>query len=260
MIHEKAIIDPGASIGAHVSIGPYTIIGPGCQVGDNTIIDSHVVIEKNCTIGENNRIYSHASLGGDPQDLKYKGEESYCIIGDENIIREYVTINRGTKEGGGKTVIGNRNLLMAYCHVAHDCIIDDEVIMANCATLGGHVEVHEGAVIGGLTGIHQFVRIGANSIVGAMSAVPKDIPPYVTANPTRGGKKTIFGLNNVGLRRKGVPKKKIEELKDALKLVVDIETKVDDMVKLLKDKYPESEEITYLIEFFISSKRGVERI
>ncbi len=259
MIHPTAIVDSTAEIGENVKIGPFSVIGENVRIGKETVIGSHVVVGKNTTIGERNRIYHHAVVGEDPQDLKYRGEETFCEIGDENVIREFVTIHRGTGEGSGKTVIGNGNLLMAYCHVAHDCIIGNGIVMANAATLAGHVEVHDNVVIGGLTGVHQFVRIGAHAIVGALSAVAKDIPPFVTAVVTREGKRALYGLNLIGLKRRGFTKEKIRILQEAYKLVQDTSIKVSDLVDRLKSEFPGIEEVRYMAEFFEKSRRGVER-
>ncbi len=260
MIHETAIIDPSTILGSHVTVGPYAVIGPHCTIGDNTSIGAHVVIGMNCTIGERNRIYPHAIVAEDPQDLKYSGEETFVEIGDDNIIREFVTISRGTAEGGGKTVLGNGNLAMAYSHIAHDCILGSSVIMANCATLGGHVTIHDHVVIGGLTGIHQFVRIGAHAIVGALSGVGKDIPPYVMAAPTRDGKKAIFGLNIVGLKRRGFQKDTLGKIKEAVKLMSRTDLTVEELIRTWEEKFSDSEEIQYMAKFFRESTRGVERV
>lgn len=260
MIHRTAIIDNTAEISADVSIGPYSIVGPNCQIGQGTAIGSHVVIEKDCRLGKNNRIYSHASIGGDPQDLKYGGEQTFCFIGDDNTIREYVTINRGTEEGGGKTVVGNGNLIMAYSHIAHDCFLGNSVILANAATLGGHVEIHDYAVIGGLTGIHQFVRIGSHAIVGALSGVGRDIPPFVTSALTRGQRKTIFGLNLVGLKRRGFSREKIDRIREALRIVGKIEYTVAKVIEILENEFSDSEEVLYMADFFKKTRRGVKRL
>jgi UDP-N-acetylglucosamine acyltransferase len=260
MIHETAIIDPSAVVEEGVSIGPYAVIGPNCAIGEGTVIGSHVVIERDCRLGKNNRIYSHAAVGGDPQDLKYGGEVTTCIIGDENTVREYVTINRGTEEGGGKTVVGDGNLIMAYSHIAHDCILGNSLILANGLTLGGHVEIHDCAVIGGLTGIHQFVRIGAHAIVGALSGVGRDIPPFVTAALTRGQKRSIFGINRIGLKRRGFSKEKIDTIWKAVKLVNQIEFTVSKLIEIFETEFSDSEEVMYMAEFFKNSKRGVKRL
>ncbi|MDX1814774.1 MAG: acyl-ACP--UDP-N-acetylglucosamine O-acyltransferase [Thermodesulfobacteriota bacterium] len=186
MIHPAAIIDPGASLGENVDVGAYAIVGPRVTLGDGCRIGAHAVVESHARIGRGTRIFSFASVGAPPQDLKFQGEETWVEIGEGCTIREFVTVNRGTVTGGGTTRVGNGVLLMAYCHVAHDCHVRDRVIMANAATLGGHVDVGEGAIIGGLVGVHQFVRIGSYAIIGALSGIPLDIPPYVTAVVARG--------------------------------------------------------------------------
>lgn len=260
MIHDTAIIDPSTKVGEAVSIGPYAVVGPNCTIGAGTSIGAHAVIDRDCIIGRDNRIYSHAAVGGDPQDLKYAGETTTCVIGDGNTIREYVTINRGTAEGGGKTVVGNNNLFMAYSHVAHDCILGNSVILANAATLGGHVEIHDCVVVGGLTGIHQFVRIGAHAIVGALSGVGRDIPPFVTAALSRGQKRSIFGINLVGLKRRGFSKDTIERIRKAVKLVSSVEYTVSKLIEIFETEFSDSEEVMYMAEFFKGTKRGVKRL
>jgi UDP-N-acetylglucosamine acyltransferase len=200
MIHPTAIISPDATLAEGAEIGPYTVIGPDCTIGKNTSIGPHVVIEAHTDIGEACRISQFASLGGAPQDLKFKGEKTRVIIGNHNTIREYVTINRATSADIGVTIIGDHNLLMAYCHVAHNCKLGNHIIMANAANLAGHIHVEDFAIIGGLTGVHQFTRIGAHSIIGGASAVTKDIPPFVMAS---GNFAKLYGLNMIGLKRRG---------------------------------------------------------
>ena len=177
MIHEKAVVHPRARIAEGVEIGPFSVVGENVTIGKDTWIGPHVVITGWTTIGKNCKIYQFSSIGEVPQYLKFTGEESHVIIGDNNVIREFVTINRATTQGGGKTVLGNENFLMAYAHVAHDCLIGNQVIMSNAATLAGHIEIEDGAVIGGLSAVHQFVRIGAYSFISGLSGVPQDIPP-----------------------------------------------------------------------------------
>jgi len=198
MIHPTAIIDPGASLGESVEVGAYAVVGPRVTLGDGCRIGAHAIVESHARIGRGTRIFSFASVGAPPQDLTFRGEATWVEIGEGCTIREYVTVNRGTATGGGTTRVGNGVLLMAYCHVAHDCHVRDRVIMANAATLGGHVDVGEGAIIGGLVGVHQFVRIGSYAIVGALSGIGLDIPPYVTAAVARGKGSGLFGLNLIG--------------------------------------------------------------
>ncbi|RMG58064.1 MAG: acyl-ACP--UDP-N-acetylglucosamine O-acyltransferase [Deltaproteobacteria bacterium] len=258
-VHPTAIVDPTAFLDKGVTVGPYAIVGRNAKIGRGTSIGAFAVIGPNTTMGESNRVYPHAVVGEDPQDLKYGGEETELLVGDRNIFREFVTVHRGTGEGGGKTVIGSGNLFMAYCHVAHDCIIGNGVVMANAATLAGHVEVHDHAVIGGLVGVHQFVRIGAHAMVGALSAVAKDIPPFVTAVVTREGKRALFGLNLIGLRRRGFSKETIDVLKKAYRLLQDTSITVPELVRKLKNELESLPEVEYMARFLETSRRGVER-
>jgi UDP-N-acetylglucosamine acyltransferase len=260
MIHPTAIIDPGAQLGRDVEIGPYAVIGPKVTIGDGTRIGSHAVVESHVRMGKGNRIHSFASVGAIPQDLKFRGEESWVEIGDGNIIREYATVNRGTSGGGGVTRIGNHTLVMAYCHIAHDCDVGSRVIMANAATLAGHITIEDGAIIGGMTGVHQFVRIGTLSIIGGMSGVSQDVPPYVTAvvsRPQRGH--ALYGLNLVGLKRNGFPPETITVLKQAFRMIFRAEVPLKDALARAEAELPPLPEVARLIAFVRSSKRGVLR-
>ena len=249
-IHPSAIIEEGAIIGENVKIGAYSIIGHNVKIGDNTIIKPHVVIEGITSIGKNNTIFSFAAIGQVPQDLKYKNEESQVIIGDNNKIREYVTIHSGTKDGGMVTRIGNNCLLMIGTHIAHDCIVGNNVIMANNATLGGHVIIEDNAVIGGLAAIHQFVRIGKNAMVGGMSGVENDVIPYATVI---GERAALAGLNLVGLKRKGVDKEQIHCLRGFYKKLFDKKSgNVQDNLASLRDQYQNQALITDIIRFLQS--------
>jgi UDP-N-acetylglucosamine acyltransferase len=209
-IHPTAIIESGAQIGNNVSIGAYCVIGKDVTIGDNTIVKSHVVIEGITQIGSNNTIFQFASIGAVPQDLKFSGEPSKTIIGDNNSIREFVTINAGTKGGIMETKIGNKCLIMAYCHIAHDCVVGDNVVLANNATLAGHVIVGDNVVIGGLSAIHQFVRIGTGAMIGGMSGIENDVIPYGTV---MGERANLAGLNLVGLKRQNLEKSEINALR-----------------------------------------------
>ncbi len=199
-IHPTAIIHPKARIAGGVTIGPYTVIGEHVTIGKDTEVASHVLIDGWTTIGERNRIHSFSSIGTPPQDISYRNEETFLIIGDDNVIREYATVHRATTKADRKTEIGNKNFLMAYIHVAHDCKLGNNIIMANSAAFGGHVIVEDFAVLGALIGIHQFVRVGAYSMIGGQSAVTLDVPPYVNAT---GNRAQLYGLNTIGLKRKG---------------------------------------------------------
>lgn len=260
MIHPTAIIDPEARLGENVRVGPYAVIGPQVTIGDGCVIGGHAMIESHARIGRNSRIFPFASVGAPPQDLKFRGEDTWVEIGEGCTIREYVTVNRGTSQGGGRTRVGKGVLLMAYCHVAHDCRLGDRVIMANAATLAGHVEVGTGAIIGGLVGVHQFVRIGTYSIVGALSGVPLDIPPYVTAVVARGGKGTgLFGLNLIGLKRHRFPPATIAELKKAYRILFRSGLTLREATTKVEAECAPLKETKHLVEFLRSSRRGVQR-
>src|SRR5210317_1693862 len=213
MIHETAIINPKAKIGKHVQVGPYTVIGPNVEIGDNTIIQSHVNISGNTKIGSENKIYPFVSIN-DPQDLKYNEESTYLIIGDNNKIREHVTINTGTVSGGGKTVIGNNCLFMISSHVAHDCHVGNNVIIANNVPLGGHVTIEDNVVIGGNSAVQQFTRIGKMAMIGGMTGVLHDVIPYGLST---GNRNSLQGLNLIGLRRAKFENKDILGLSEAYK-------------------------------------------
>ena len=216
MIHSTAIIDATAELDTGVEVGPYSVIGPRVRIGKNTRIGPHVVIDGFTEIGEECAIFQFASLGAIPQDLKYRGEESRVVIGDRNTIREFVTINRGTGQAGGETRLGSNNLLMAYCHVAHDCRIGSHVVLANAATLAGHIELEDHAIVGGLVAVHQFVRLGSYCFIGGCSGVSQDIPPYMMAN---GQRAELFGLNVEGLHRHRFPQESISNLKNAYRII-----------------------------------------
>ncbi|HEY4485960.1 MAG TPA: acyl-ACP--UDP-N-acetylglucosamine O-acyltransferase, partial [Nitrospiria bacterium] len=215
-IHSTAVVHPGAHLAEGVTVGPYSIIGENVKIGRGTRVASHAVIEGWTEIGEGCRIFQFASIGADPQDLKFRGEKSALIIGRNNTIREFVTIHRGTGPGGGVTRIGDDNLLMAYVHVAHDCGVGNHVVLANAATLAGHITVQDHAIVGGLSGLHQFVRIGRHAIIGGCSAVPQDIPPFVSAV---GNRAKLYGLNTVGLKRGGFGEERIAAIKSAYKII-----------------------------------------
>ena len=213
-IHKTAIIEDGAILGENITVGAYTIIGKDVKISDGTVIDSHTVIAGKTTIGRNNHIFSHASIGTIPQDLKFNGEDVELIIGDNNKIREYTLFNPGTSGGGSVTRIGNNNLFMGYVHVAHDCIIGNNCIFANGATLAGHVECDDFVVVGGLTPIHQFCKIGTQAMIGGASAIAQDIPPFCLAE---GNKAVLRGLNLTGLRRRFENREDIDAIKQAYK-------------------------------------------
>lgn len=254
MIHRTAIIHPKTDLGSDVEVGPYSILGENVKIRDGTKISSHVVINGWTEIGKNCQIFPFASLGEIPQDLKFKGEKSYLIIGSGNTIREYVTINRGTEGGGGKTVIGDNNLLMAYVHVAHDCILGNNLVLANAVTLAGHIEIEDYAMLGGLVGVHQFVRVGRNAFVAGLSAVTQDIPPYMLAF---GNRAQLYGLNKEGLRRSNFSEETIEKLKRAYRTLFRSNIPLKEALEIVKKEIPNSSEVMYLLNFIEKSKRGV---
>jgi UDP-N-acetylglucosamine acyltransferase len=257
MIHEKALVHPNAQIADGVEIGPFSVIGENVTIGEGTWFGPHVVVTGWTTIGKNCKIYQFSSIGEAPQAFKFKGEESHVVIGDNNIIREFVTINRATSHGGGKTVLGNENFLMAYAHVAHDCLIGNEVIMSNAATLAGHIEIEDGAIIGGLSAVHQFVRIGTCSFISGLTGVPQDIPPYILV---AGGRCKPYGLNLVGLKRRGFPEKTIKGLKKAYKTIFRSGLTLEHAVKEIQDDEISSiPEVLHFIQFIQESKRGICR-
>lgn len=253
-IHKTAIIEDGAKIGENVTIGAFTIIGKDVEIGSGTIIDSHTVIAGKTTIGKNNHIFSHASIGTIPQDLKFDpNDDVELIIGDNNKIREYTLFNPGTVTGHRKTVIGNNNLFMGYTHVAHDCIIGNNCIFANGVTLAGHVEVDDFTVIGGLTPIHQFCKIGSGVMIGGASAVAQDIPPFCLAE---GNKANIKSLNLVGLRRRLENKEDINELKVAYKKLFLEGNPLQEVANELYNSSSNSY-VKELANFVINTKRGI---
>ncbi|SHI61783.1 acyl-[acyl-carrier-protein]--UDP-N-acetylglucosamine O-acyltransferase [Desulfatibacillum alkenivorans DSM 16219] len=256
MIHEQAIVHKGAEIGANVSIGPFTVIGNNVKIGDNTVIGSMVTIDEFTTIGADCRIFHHAAIGATPQSVKFAGEESHVVIGDRCLVREFVTIHRGTGFGGGLTKLGDDNFLMAYTHIAHDCITGKGVLFSNAATLAGHVEIGDYASIGGLVAIHQFTRVGDYAFVGGKSAVPKDIPPYVLA---AGDRARLHGLNKVGLKRHGFTPEVLDALKKAYRIIFRIGLTMNEAIERVKAEVPDLPEVQTFLQFLESSKRGVTR-
>lgn len=254
MIHQTAIVDASARIADDVEIGPYSIVGADVEIGSGTVIGPHVVIMGPCRIGCDNRIYQFASVGEAPQDKKYQGEHAWLLIGDRNVVREYVTLNRGTDGGNKKTVIGSDNLLMAYSHVAHDCVVGDHTVFANAASLSGHVEVGDHAILGGFTSVHQFTHIGSKSFCGLGSVVTQDIPPFSTA---AGNRARVIGINKEGLIRNGFSEDLIRALHKSFRELLKARgSKQDafDNLRPLCDKYPEVEEF---VNFVKNSKRGI---
>jgi UDP-N-acetylglucosamine acyltransferase len=255
-IHSSAVVSPKARIADGVCIGPFSIIGEDVEIGRDTVIDSHVVIDGHTVIGERNRIYPYVSLGLPPQDIGYSGEDTRLVIGDENIIREFVTVNRATTKQDWATRIGNSNFLMAYAHIAHDCTLGDSIIMSNAATLGGHITIGDKAIIGGLVAIHQFVRVGAYAFIGGMSATVKDIPPFMMASGIRA---KLYGLNVRGLRKEGFSRERIDGLKRAYQIIWRDHQRMDEALKRVREEIAPFKELDILLDFLTSSKRGVVR-
>lgn len=253
-IHPLAQVSKEAELGPGVWIGPYCLVNGRVSIGTGTRLMSHVVLEGQTIIGKDNVFYPFSSVGLVPQDLKYHGEPSSVIIGDRNTIRESVTIHRGTEGGGMVTRIGDQNLLMAYCHVAHDCHLGSRIIMANAANLAGHITIEDGAIIGGLSGLHQFVRIGALSMVGGMSGIPKDVPPYVWAS---GNRAYLHGLNIEGLKRAKFSAQTVGDLKKAYQLLFRSGYSQKEGLKAVRESVPSGPEVSHLLEFIERSERGV---
>ena len=255
-IHPTAIVHSNASIADGVKVGAYSLIGENVRIGNDTVIESHVVVEGWSEIGQRCHLFPFVSIGAPPQHLRYRGEPTRVIIGDDNVIREFVTINRATAGGGGETVLGQGNFIMAYSHIAHDCRVGNQVIMANASTLAGHIEVEDFAIVGGLVAIHQFVRVGCYAIIGGASAVPKDVPPYMCA---AGNRAQLFGLNSVGLKRHRFPEATMSALKQAYRILFRSHLTLAKAIDRVQAEIPSLPEIRHLLDFLKSSKRGVCR-
>ena len=253
-IHETAIVSPGARIGEECRIGPFCTVGPEVTLGAGVVLDSHVVVDGRTSVGSETHVFPFASIGLAPQDLKYAGEPTVTEIGSRNQIREFVTIHRGTEGGGGLTKIGDRNLLMAQAHVAHDCHIGSDVIMANAATLAGHVEIADRANVGAYSGVHQFCRVGVEAFIGGYSVVVKDAPPYAII---QGNHAKCYGLNKVGLRRRGYSRETIEKLHHAYHLLLTAKLNTSQALERIKEEIKDCPEVDELVRFIETSKRGV---
>jgi UDP-N-acetylglucosamine acyltransferase len=252
--HPTAVVDTRAKLADDVEVGPYSVIGPDVTMGPGCVLENHVTITGNTTIGSNCHMHSCSVIGGVPQDLKFRGEETELIIGDDNTIREFVTINAGTAGGGNKTVLGDNNLLMAYVHIAHDCILGNHVILANVATLGGHIRVEDGARISGLAAVHHFVTIGRLAFIGGCAKVVKDVPSFmmVDGNPAR-----IRGLNIEGLKRSGIEREDLTELKEAYRLLYRSDLNRSQAMEEMQERgLAESSATAELIRFLVNSERG----
>ena len=251
MIHKTAIVDARAKISKEVKIGPYSIIGPEVEIGANTVLHSHINIVGNTKIGCNNEIYPFTSIGTQPQDLKYKGEKNSLIIGDNNKFREYVNINPGTEQGGGVTKIGDNNLFMVYCHVAHDCLISNNIVLANNVQVGGHVTIQNNAIVGGSCAIHQFSRIGESAMIGGMTGVLSDVIPF---GLSMGNRNNLMGLNLIGLRRSKVSNENIKKIQLAYKNIFNSGSFRENIESLNSD-LKSNEFIKKIINFINSDKK-----
>jgi len=257
MIHATALIDPSAVVGKNVSIGPYSVIGADVEIGDGTVIGPHVVIEGPTRIGCDNRIAQFASLGGDPQDKKFAGERTELVIGDRNLIREFVTINRGTGDGGGVTQIGDDNWLLAYVHVAHDCIVGNHTVFSNYAALAGHVTIGDWTHLAGYSGVHQFCKVGAHAFIGMGCLVGSDVPPFVMmANEQHGRPR---GINSEGLKRRGFDAPRISAIKRAYRTLYMAGLSLPEAREVLAKQAGDSEDVRSMLDFIDHSNRGLAR-
>lgn len=255
-IHPTAIVDPRAELAPTVEVGPFAIVGPGVILHDEVKIGAHAVVTGPTVLGARTHVFAHAVIGEDPQDKKYRGEPTRLIVGTDNIFREFSTANRGTIQGGGETRIGDGNLFMAYSHVAHDCVVGSHCVFANCASLAGHVEIQDHAVLGGLSGIHQFTRVGRCAMIGGGGMVAQDVPPFTIA---QGDRARMFGLNIVGLRRVGYKLEVITALRNAYRELFHQGTPLRIALEQVREVYAEVPEVGELVTFIETSRRGVCR-
>jgi len=256
LVHPTAVVDSSCELAGGVDVGPYAVIRGRVRIGAGTVIGPHAVIEGRTTLGERNRVFQFAAVGAVPQDLKYHGEDSELIVGDGNTIREFVTMHPGTQGGGLVTRVGNNNLLMNYTHVAHDCLIGSGNILANGAQLGGHVSVEDFAVLGALTGVHQFVRIGESALLGAGAMVSQDVPPFCNAT---GDRAKLYGLNTVGLKRRGFSAERIAAIKGAYRMMFQSGLKVREAAERIGVEVPGTPDVDRFVSFIENSQRGVCR-
>ena len=255
-IHSMAIIHPGAELEADVVVGPYAVIDEEVKIGQGCRIHAHAHIASYTTIGKDCEIYSYASVGTPPQDLKFDGRRTETVIGNNNIIREFVTVNRGSVGGDEVTSIGDNNLFMAYSHVAHDSIIGNHVVMANAATLAGHVTVQDHSTLGGLSAVHQFVRIGTHAYIGGKTGVTKDVPPYMLVS---GHRAKLYGLNTIGLKRKNFPRTVLKILKQCYRMLFLSERTLKETLEAAESQFGDVEEVKILVDFIRGSQRGITR-
>jgi UDP-N-acetylglucosamine acyltransferase len=255
-IHPSAVVSARAELAEGVKIGPYSFIGDHVIIGRDTTIGSHTVIEWHTKIGERNQIGSFVSIGSPPQDIGYRGEDTHVIIGNDNIIREYATINRATTKENWETLIGNENYIMAYAHIAHDCSLGNKIIMSNVATLGGHIAIGDHAILGGLVAVHQFVRIGAYAFLGGKSGVDRDVPPFMI---TAGPRAKLYGINRKGLRRLGFSQETIDGLKRAYRIIWRDNKRLSEGIDQVRREIEPFPELEILLSFLNGSKRGILR-
>ncbi len=257
-IHPTAIVDPAAEIDAEAVVGPYCIVGPGVRIASGTVLEAHVHVHRDTVIGRGCRFSSFCSVGSDPQDLKYAGESTRLEIGDRNVFREFVTLNRGTAGGGGKTTIGHDNFFMAYSHVAHDSHLGNQVIMANAATLAGHVTVADCATVGAFSAVHQFCRVGPHAFIGGFSVITRDALPYIKTVGDRNEAK-IYGINTIGLQRRGLAEESIRQLKQVYRMLFRSGLNTGDALKLVRQSEWTAPEVATLLAFIETSQRGFIR-
>lgn len=254
-IHTTAVISPEASLAEDVSVGAYSVIGAHVVLGAGCRVDEHVVIQGPTRIGKRCHFFPFGSIGLPPQDLKYGGERTELVVGDDNIFREFVTVHRGTAQGGGRTLIGNHNFVMAYSHIAHDCILGDHIILANAATLAGHVTIADYATIGAFSGVHQFCKVGFHGFVGGYSVITKDVLPYSkTVSPREAGN---YGVNRIGLERKGFSAESIKTIRSAFRVIQQSKLNTAQALAALKERFTDDRDVQPIIEFIEKSERGI---
>lgn len=254
MIHNTAQVSADAVLGENVEVGPFAILEGDVKIGDGTVIGAHAMVSRYTTIGSSCYIYPYASIGTPPQDVGFVEAPTNLVIGDKTTIREFVTINRGSEKGGGVTRVGRENYIMAYCHIAHDCLLGDGVVMVNAASLSGHVEVGDYAVLSAYTGVIQYVRIGSHSFLGARAGLDKDVPPFAMAT---GYRARIYGLNLVGLRRRRFPRETIKALKEVYRILFRTEMLLEEAAHKVEEEFGDLAEVRELLEFIRSSKKGI---
>ena len=255
-VHPTAVVHPGARLHETVEVGPYSVIGPQVTIGAGSRVGPHVVIEGRTTLGARNRIFQFASVGADPQDLKYAGEDTELVLGDDNLVREFVSLHKGTVGGGGATRIGSGNLFMANSHVAHDCVVGNGCRIGNGSALAGHVTMEDHVIISGLAAVHQFTRLGKHAFISGGAMVTMDIPPYATA---QGDRAELVGLNTVGLERSGYSKEQLERIKEAHRILFRSKLGLQEALARLRSELGGQPEVDHLIDFVMQSKRGLTR-